>query len=172
MNTTITFFCNIINSPSIYNLQCFSLALSYHTACILFTSWLSSLKLSLLLSISNVWFRKISMPPPTTKSQWNFWGVAGIEEWSFWGVWVHRKLLFHARGEEASKRQRTIDRKHKVILTYIVLLKKATFHWNEVNMTSSIASVFHLSLLALLSLGLFQRHLVWLSQIKRADMTG
>ena len=39
-------------------------------------------------------------------------------------------------------------------------------------MTSFIASVFHLSLLAPQSLGLFQRHFIRSSEIKMADMTG
>ena len=98
--------------------------------------------------------RKCPCLPPQPKVNGNSEGEE-VEDWSLWGVWVHRKLLFHAREEEASKRQRTIDQKQEDVLTYNVLIKKLPSTKTRLTWPALLL-VFHLSLLALLSLGLFK----------------
>ena len=122
-----------------------------------------------------VWFQKISLPPfpppPPTEDQRKFLGEWGVLRQKFpRGVEVHRKLLFLGRRSIEKAMQ---DRSEARCYAYLsCVVKKAILYLNELNLTSFIASVFHLScLLALHSLGLLIRYFIRPSQIKMADMT-
>ena len=59
-------------------------------------------------------------PPPFTEGQWKFRARGGLRQKFPRGVGGSQKTPFPG-GEEASKRRHTVDPKHEVVLTYIVL---------------------------------------------------
>jgi len=68
-----------------------------------------------------VWFQKISIPPPPHGRSMEIPRGRGVLRQKFpRGVGGLQKPPFPG-GEEASKRQHTIDPKHEVILTYVAL---------------------------------------------------
>ena len=79
-------------------------------------------KLKLVIDLLN---KKCVVPknihPPTTKGQWKFRGERGFKTEVFEGRRRFTENSFSGRRRKASKRQRTIDRKHKVILRSVVL---------------------------------------------------
>ena len=74
----------------------------------------------------NVWFQKISIPPPPTEDHWKFRGGGGFKGSNFRGVGrVHGKLF--SKGWQTmykTLKSITIDLKHKNIPTYVVKLKQ------------------------------------------------
>ena len=74
----------------------------------------------------NVWFQKISIPPPrkvTGNSKGG--GGGGVKPRNFRGVeGVHGQLLFQRVKKHEKNKQHTIETKHEEILTYVVLKQK------------------------------------------------